>query len=739
MLVGFLLPYMWVLDREVQARFAQLEWQVPTRVFARPQLLEPGLRMSPEALQRSLEAAGYSEDADASLPGTWHREGARFRIATRAWQDVEGPQPARRLEVTLATGRIAGVRDLARNEPLSRALVDPARIATLHGQRQEERRLVRLQELPPLMVAGLQAVEDRDFKHHRGVDVVGILRAAWVNLRARDVRQGGSTLTQQLVRSLYLSREQTWTRKINEALYAIIIEARFDKARILEAYVNQVYLGQQGGQAIHGVAAGSEFWFGRDVASLRTHEIALLIGIIQGPSHHDPRRFPERATQRRNVALAAFHETGLIDAEELRRAREAPLGVSPRPGVAANRHPAFMDLVREQLARDYPADALRGAGLSVHTTLDPVAQAFAEQSVRDTLQRLSVSGRPELQAGLVVTDTRRGEVLAVVGSRDPAQHGFNRALEAQRPVGSLLKPFVYLLALAQPDRWSLAYPLEDAPVEVRLSNGRTWNPDNADGRSHGIVRLDDALSRSYNQATVRLGLDIGVDRLSQLVQVLSGVRPAPNPSLILGSVDLSPFQVAQLYQFLAGGGEVQPLRSVRGVVGPDGRSLRSYEIEIAPAQRGDAIASRLVGIALQKAVAEGTGRQLVADGLGWLQAAGKTGTSNDGRDSWFAGYTGSHLAVAWVGNDQNQATGLYGATGAMRIWSALFRQLPTAPLSVGGDGLEWAWVDASEYATTEETCPGATRYAFVAGRLPPQHRGCAMERLRGWFNREREP
>lgn len=731
--LGFLLPYVWVLDREVRERFEQLEWQVPTRVFARPLELAPGLRMSPEALELELRAAAYLADGEGRLPGTYARDGSRFVIATRAFADIDGPQPERRLEVVLASGRVVALRDLARDQPLPQARLDPARIATLYGSRQEERRLVRLEDLPPLLITGLQAVEDRDFKHHRGVDPIGILRALWVNLREGEVRQGGSTLTQQLVRSLFLSREQTATRKFNEALHALIIEARFDKRRILEAYLNQVYLGQQGGQAIHGVAAAAEFWFGRDVRALRTQEIALLIGLIQGPSYHDPRRYPERATRRRNLVIDAFAETGLIDAAEQQRAKAAPLGVSPRPGVAANRHPAFMDLVREQLARDYPADALRGAGLSIHTTLAPSAQHFAEVAVKDTLASLASKNRPELQAGVVVTDTRSGEVVAVVGNREVDQHGFNRALEARRPVGSLLKPFVYMLALAQPGRYSLATPVEDAPIQVRLANGKHWMPENSDGRSHGRVWLREALAKSYNQATVRVGLDVGVERLAQLLQVLGGVKAQPNPSLILGSVDLSPLAVAQLYQFLASGGQIQPLRAVRGVLDAEGRPLKRYDVVIAPAQRGDAIATQLVALGLQEAVTSGTGRQLVADGLGHLQAAGKTGTSNDSRDSWFAGYTGSHLGVVWVGNDRNQATGLYGATGAMRVWSALFRKLPSAPLQVDGEGLEWAWVDREEFATTENDCPGALRVAFVAGYLPPYHRGCTVDRLRDWL------
>src|SRR5690606_27035652 len=242
-------------------------------------------------------------------------------------------------------------------------------------------------------------------------------------------------------------------------------------------------------------------------------------------------------------------------------------------------------------------------------------------------------------------------------------------------------------------------------------------------QSHGWVALQDALARSYNQATVRLGLDVGVERLTRLLEALAGLDLRPHPSLLLGAADLSPLQTAQLYQFLASGGQLAPLRSVRGVLDGEGRAIARYDQPREPAAPGDALAARLVTLALQATAREGTAARLQSDGLGWLNPAGKTGTSNDARDSWFAGYTGSHLAVVWVGNDANEPTGLMGATGAMRVWSALFRQLPTEPLSVAEDGLEWAWVDTERFATTEPECEGARRLPFVRGYLPAEHRG----------------
>lgn len=729
--IGFLGPYVWVLDQRVQAEFGRLQWQIPTRVYARPLELAPGVPQNAEALELELLAARYRKDGVAQQPGTYARHGERFAIASRGFLDLEGRRPAQRIELTLAKGRVASLS--ADGKALAAARLDPARIATLYGSKQEERRLVRLQEVPPLLLTTLQAVEDRDFKHHHGVDWGGMLRAAFVNLREGEVRQGGSTLTQQLVRNLYLTRDQNFGRKAREILYALIIEARFDKSRILEAYLNQVYLGQHGGQAIHGVAAASEFWFGRELDQLGAGEIALLVGLIKGPSVYEPRRKPEAARARRDLVLRQMHDTGLLSAAAFQAASAQALGVVAEPSLSRNRYPAFMDLVRLQLERDYPADALRGAGLSVVTTLAPAAQGHAERAVRESLQALTRKDRPALEAGLVLTDAGNGEVLAMVGGRAADAHGFNRALTAQRPVGSLLKPFVYLIALAQPGRYSLASMVQDAPIRVRLPGGKSWNPENSDKVSHGWVTLADALSQSYNQATVRLGLEVGVERLARLLEKLSGIASEPNPSLLLGAVDLSPMQVAQNYQFLASGGQVQPLRAVRGVLDARGQALNRYDAARDPPFPGDAIAARVVSIALQDAVRVGTGKRLLADGLGWLAPAGKTGTSNDSRDSWFAGYTGSHLAVVWVGTDKNEPTGLYGATGAMRVWSTLFKRLPSSPLRVGDEGLEWAWVDPERNALTDEDCPRARRVVFVRGWLPEDYERCPMAQLREWF------
>jgi len=687
--------------------------------------------MSADALAIELDASRYAGDGNARTPGTYAQSGTRFTIARRAFADAGGRETQRRIAVTLAANTVSALADADSGAALDHVRIDPARIATLYGAEHEERRIARLEQLPALLVAGLQAVEDREFKHHHGINVASILRAALANVMAGHVVQGGSTLTQQLVKNLFLDRGQRFTRKFNEALLALIIEARYDKRRILEAYCNEVFLGQQGGQAVHGFAAASEFYFGREPRDLGQAEIALLVGMIQGPSLYDPRRHADLARNRRDLVLNMFYETGLIDEATLTRARAAALGVSETPGLPRNTNTAFLDLVRAQLTRDYPAAELQRAGLSVYTTLAPSAQTLAERALAATLDTLG-KRQPDLQGAMVVTGARDGEVQALIGARDPGDPGFDRALDAQRPIGSLIKPFVYLVALAQPQKYSLATLLDDAPVDMTQPNGTHWTPQNDDKEAHGRVALIDALAHSYNLATVHLGLALGVDKVRGLLESFGlGVEINRNPSLLLGAVDLSPYAVAQLYQYFAADGHAVPLRALRAVIDAQGRALTHYTFK--PGAGTYVQPARLVSHAMQQVTQNGTAHAVAEQGLGFLRAAGKTGTSDSQRDSWFAGFTGSHLAVVWIGRDDNKQTGLYGATGALQAWMALLRKLPSAPLTVPQDGIDLAWVNPQTGERTDQQCPNARQLPFMAGFVPAETDSCRWYELKSIF------
>jgi penicillin-binding protein 1B len=736
MLLGFLAPYCLYLDHQLRERFDDLSWQIPSRVLARPLPLAPSQPLTINALLLELEAARYRADADARVAGTYARNGSRFVIARRPFVGLDGKVAAKRIALTIESGRITNLSDADSGKPLAQAELDPARIATLYGTQQEERRVVQLEQLPTLLVTGLQAVEDRDFKHHHGIDVVAILRAAWANLTAGRVVQGGSTLTQQLVKNLFLDRGQNFVRKLNEALISLLIEYRYDKRRILEAYVNEIFLGQQGGQAVHGFAAASEFYFGREVNSLGAADIALLVGLVQGPSLYDPRRTPQRALARRNRVLQSFAETGLINQKTYESARAQPLGVVANGALPRNRFPAFLDLVRMQLRRDFPDTQLDAAGLVIHTTLSPSAQLFAENALSAGLSGLGKRDAG-VEAAMVVTAVPSGEVQALIGGRNADAQGFNRALDARRPIGSLIKPFVFLVALAQPQRYSLASQIDDAPIDMPQRDGSRWQPKNDDGQVHGRVLLIDSLTHSWNLSTVQLGLRLGVDKVRGLLQSFGLNREInPNPSLLLGAVELSPFDVAQLYQYFAADGHAVPLRAVRGVVDAKGQTLSRYATK--PGTGDYVAASRLVNYAMQQVVESGTARSIGAAGLSGLKAAGKTGTSDTQRDSWFAGFSGNQLGVVWVGRDDNKPTGLYGSTGALKVWIELFKRLPARALSVPSDGLEFTWISEETGKRSDAVCSGARELPFVAGYAPSEKEGCAMDRIRQWFGQGAE-
>ncbi len=731
--IGFVVPYTLVLDHRLTTRVTEIDFTQPTRVYARPQLLEAGVPMNAATLALELTSAGYRKTGDdAHVPGSFSEDGNTFVIASRGYMDPAGGELPRRVRVTLGGGQIKSVFDLTAKKYLHRTHLDPARIATLYGAEQEERIVEPLSRLPPLLVQGVQAVEDRNFKHNHGIDLSSIARAAWADLRAGRMVQGGSTITQQLVRNLFLDRNRTLVRKFNEALLSILMNAHFSKGQILAAYCNEVFLGQQGGQAVHGFAAASWFYFGRPVQTLRPQEIALLVGMVRGPSYYDPRRYPKRARARRNVALDAFHTTGLLTTAEWKTARAAPLDVTSRPQLVVNRFPAFMDVVRKQLKQDFSDQQLRNGGLAVYTTLDPAAQLYAEQALDETLKSYGKRGK-QFEGAVVVVEPSTGDVLAMVGGRESDRHGFNRAYDARRPVGSSLKPFYYLMALTDPAQWSVASMLDDSPISLKLPNGQVWTPHNDDNQTHGEVPMAVALTKSYNLASVHLGLQLGVDRVAAFLRSFGLDDVHANPSLLLGAVDMSPFQLAQLYEFFAADGHALPLLTLRGVLDGEGHVLKRYAVKPGHGQYQQA--ERLVRWMLQQVTRDGTAAAIGRSGLARLNAAGKTGTSDKQRDSWFSGFTGDRLAVAWVGRDDNKPTHLWGSTGGLRVWMKLFEKLPSAPLTTStGDGIQFAWVDPATGQGSLPQCDGVVRYPFIAGYTPPVQNHCYLQRLQHMFS-----
>ena len=718
--------YVTWLDFRIRDQFEGKRWAVPARVFARPLELTPGAPLTADAIEAELKLAGYRRVRSAFRPASFERDGGRMRLVTRGFRFLDGAAPSRRVTVSVSGGRIAAVE--VDGEPRPRVRIDPAEIARVYPAHREDRVLLRLDDVPAAFLAILLEVEDRRFHEHLGIDPLAILRAAWVNLRAGRAVQGGSTLTQQLAKNFFLSPERTFTRKLNEALIALLLEWRYSKHELLEGYLNEVFLGQQGAYAIHGFGRAARYYFGRALADLDLDEMALLAGMVRGPSYYDPRRHPERAKRRRNRVIDLLEARGIAGAGAAQRARSEPLGVTRRPPPASAPFPAFVDLVRRQLRRDYPGGVLRSEGLRILTTLDPTVQRAAESALEQSmplLARRSGISSGELQAAIAITDARSGEVLSIVGGRDPRRTGFNRALDAVRPVGSVVKPAVYLAALTEP-RFHLASFVRDDPVQVDGPRG-SWRPRNHDGRSHGAVFLRDALVHSYNLATVRLGLDVGLERVRDTIRALGVSRPfATWPAMLLGTIELAPIEVNAMYQSLATGGLRQPLRAIRGITDRHGRPLGRYPERSTRVADGRAVF--LVTHALHGVLSEGTGRRARAL-LGRGQTlAGKTGTTGGLRDSWFAGYGADRVAVVWIGRDDNRPVNLSGSSGALEVWARLMRAIGAASVSDAAPrGVEWHWVSRGEGRRIERTCDGARRLPFVTGRLPPEGGRCGSQ------------
>ena len=713
------------LDVRVRNEFEGRRFALPARIYARPLELHAGLRVAQADVEDELRELGYRDAPREGESGWFHKDGDALDIAVRAFVFWDGAEPARRLRVAFDAGQVASVRD-GEGRDLGLARLEPLPIGGIYPAGNEDRVLVRLGDVPKHLVDSLIATEDRKFFSHMGFDPRALARAATSVFSGR--MQGGSTITQQLVKNFFLTPERTFSRKFTELIMAVLLEAHYGKEEILETYLNEIYLGQDRDRAIHGVGLAAQFYFGKEARHLTLAESALLVAMVKGPAVYDPRRHPARAFERRNLVLRETKDQGLVTMEQYAAARATDLGVSPRPMMGTSPYPAFIQLVHRQLRRDYDEKDLRSEGLRIFSTLDPRAQGAAERALAKHIAQYDKErrfGQPGLEGAVVITDPTSGEVQALVGGRDARYRGYNRAVDATRPVGSLLKPAVYLTALAEPSRYTLITPIDDGPFVWKSRGAPDWEPKNYDLQFHGMVPLRTALARSYNAATARLGTDIGVDKVLATVKKLGVERELrPFASTLLGAAEMSPLEVAQMYQTIASGGFRSPLRAIREVTTQEGRPLQRYVLKVEQAFPPEPIV--LITAALQGVVREGTGQSLKAYLGPEIAAAGKTGTTDEQRDAWFAGFTGDRLAVVWLGYDDNRAARLSGASAALPVWGDIMAALTPQPLGPAqADGIEQVWIDPQTNLRGDSQCAGALELPFVQGSAPQERSPCA--------------
>ncbi len=740
------------LDKEIRQRFDGKRWSLPAIVYARPLELYPGLRFSPEMLEEELQLAGYRKESREGGAGSYARASLTISLVSREFYFPSGYEPSRHLTVTFGKGQVATLTSGADRLPVPLARLDPAGIGSFHPLVHEDRLLVNRADIPELLVKALLAMEDRNFYEHHGIAPLAILRALFANIRAGRTVQGGSTLTQQLVKNLFLSSERTLPRKVQEAVMAILLEYHYTKDEILTAYVNEVFLGQDNNRAVHGFALASQFYFRRGIADLRPDQIAILVGMIKGPSYFDPRRHPDHCLERRNLVLTVMADQGLLGGTELAEASARPLTEVAVHKGGFNRFSAFLDLVRQQLAGEYREEDLQANGLQIFTTLDPQIQQQVENNLLKTIAVLETQRKEQaLQGAVLVTNRANGEVLALAGGKNPREDGFNRALQARRPIGSLVKPAVYLAALRK--GLTLASPLQDTALTLESVTGAPWRPENYDHKEHGQVPLFSALAHSYNLATVHLGLAVGLEAVVAAIRDLGYPENVQAlPSMLLGALEMSPFEVGQIYQTIASGGFYTSLRAIGSVMAADHTLLTRYGLAVE--QRVDPATTFLLTHALQRVISEGTGASLLRSGLRDHGVAGKTGTSDGLRDSWFAGFTGDHLTVVWLGRDDNQPSFLSGSTGALKVWESIMTNVPSAPLQVvEPEDIVWAGINRT--TLQPDAAANSTLLPFLAGTEPASPRSPAaalaspaavapvptptptkglLETIGGWFN-----
>ncbi len=720
------------LDRIVRERFEGQRFRVPSRVYSAPSILYPGLDWKLVDLEGTLQRLGYRKVAASGEleAGRYLWSPNRLRVQLRAFEHPSRPEPARDVVFVLRGSQIEEIRELPAGRELGAVLLEPEPIGAYYGPDREQRELVRLQEVPRHLVDAIVSVEDQRFESHHGIDPRRIAGAMLANLRAGRVAQGGSTLTQQLVKNFFLTPERTVRRKVQEGVMALLVEARYDKGEILQAYLNEIYFGQRGATAVHGVGEAARLYFGKSASNLSVAESALLAAIIQSPNGKSPYRDPERAVERRNLVLELMYRQGRLSEAALQRARQEPLrlaAVTPDPGDARY----FLDLLQRQLASSYSSEVLQTEGLRIYSTLDRRAQRIAADALREGLESLEKSypklrtedPRRAVQGCIIALRPQTGEVIALVGGRDYAVTQFDRCSQARRQTGSVFKPFVYIAALeAQPGGpvATLATVVDDSPLEVRTSTG-PWKPVNFDREFHGRVPLREALERSYNVATARLAQQVGIDRVADVARRMGISSDLPRvPSLALGTAVLSPLEVARAYATLASGGVRPEVQAAEDLVNEDGEILQRRRLRFERVL--DPGTAFLATSLLQGVVDRGTAAGLRAAGLRGPIAA-KTGTTTSEHDLWLVGFTPELVAVVWIGFDEPRSLGIASSRGALPIWRRFVTDL------TGGEvrgafrppaGVETVDIDPQSGAVALWGCPERRSEYFLAGTIPAQ-------------------
>ncbi len=713
----------------VERRLKGERWMVPSRLYARPLVLHEGLLLPQAELLKVLNNLKYEQRETPAAPGEFAPGDKSVTLLPRSSTD-SASEP---VIVVFDKDRVKEMRGRKSKKRYSTQTLEPELITYLFDQSREKRRYVKYEELPDTLVKAVLAIEDRRFFSHPGLDPMRILGAALRNARAESYIQGGSTITQQLVKNFFLTPEKSMKRKAQEALLAFVLERRATKQEILELYLNEIYLGQAGSFSINGMGEAARMYFHKDVGNLTLTESALLAGMIQSPNPYNPYRHAQRAVERRNQVIKAMRESGFIEEATMQAALTQPLRVEAATLDSAEA-PYFVDLVSTQLEQRYDAKDLTTQNLSIYTSLDLHLQTLAQQALANGLTNIEKMAKrknagPPVQGCVIVLEPQTGAILALVGGRSYGASQYNRVIQARRQPGSTFKPFVYLTAFeAAFDDPALppitpATVVEDTPA-VFFYEDKEYTPQNYENEYLGNVTLRKALSKSLNVATVKVAEMVGYDRVAALWSKKLGIGATikPYPAVALGAFEATPLEMATAYNVLANGGlKIDPV-AVLKVVNDKSETLEQHNPK-PPARVIHAETAFLVTNMLRSVLTEGTAASARALGF-TVDAAGKTGTTNDLRDAWFAGYTPDLLCVVWVGYDDNTPINLSGARAALPIWVEFMKGAlagtTSRPFEVPADDIVFVEIDKDTGLLAGPNCPNTMSEAFIAGTEPTE-------------------
>jgi penicillin-binding protein 1B len=736
--------YLWIsYGRMIDARLGGEQRAIP-RIFGRPFEIKLGRVLHPDQLVRRLNDVGYAERPKAALPGEFSLAPGTVTLVTRPGEN----SASQTVRVTFTTGSTPIIRRITdgAGKPVDEVTLEaPLLTALAPGQK---RRFVRLGSIPDHMKKAVLAIEDQRFYDHPGVDPIRMVGALITNMRGnKKYLEGASTITQQIIKNTFLTPAQTPSRKLREQFMALVLDSRFTKDQIFELYLNEVVLGQRGPFAIHGVGEASRIFFGKDVSNVSLAEAATIAGLIQLPSALNPFRNPERAKARRNVVLTAMAQADYVAPEAAKKAAAEPLKVSSR--ALEDEAPYFVDYVSNVVDEQYGGLLTKAGATDVYTTLDFHLQRFAQEAVAEGTRvidkQLSKKKQGQAQIALIAVDPRTGEVLALVGGRAYNETQYNRAVTTRRQPGSIFKPFVYLAAFERmaeegSNQITPATVMVDEPT-IFKDGEKDYAPANYKDEYGGPMTLRHALALSRNIVTIKVAEATGYDRVANLWKKVGVGTPALGvPSIALGVFEASPLEMATAYTVFPNGGAIRELRPITRIVS----NGKTTTVPVAPPRRiARADTTYLVTNMMRSVVNEGTAAGMRSAGFA-LDAAGKTGTTNDQRDAWFAGFTPELLTVVWVGFDNNQPIGLSGSQAALPIWTMFTRQALAGRPNVGfetPDGVSFVEIDKDTGGRATAACPRVMTEAFLPGTEPAmcgEHGDPltnAIGRLGSWFKR----